>query len=161
MKYLKVPIALAFLLSACAETTTTPVSKNQFLLSTSGAPACSSTGTQQVASKMAAVETIRKGYSRFIIQGAQSQNNVSAIQTAPTGAYTTGNIYNNGFGNSYYSGTTTYTGGGVMLTGSHDVSLLVKMLRRGDPGYSSGVDARGVLGEEWEELVEKGITTCT
>jgi hypothetical protein len=153
-------LALATLaVTACASTSTTHVSRNQIIINTSAAPACGSAGATRVASRMAAVETLRNGFERFIIQGAGQANNVSVINRPPTGAYTTGTF--NTFGNTTYgNATTTYTGGGPMLVGQHDANLLVLMLNPGDAGFSNGVDAKRVLGDDWEKLVERGIRTC-
>ena len=152
-------IAALALLSSCAHTSVTPISRNQIMISTSAAPVCHVSGAQAVAAKMAAVETIRHGFERFVIGGARSANNVRAFQMGPTGSHTTGTF--NSFDNTTYgSATTTYTGGGVILTGSNDASLLVTMFNRGEPGYSNAIDARSVLGPEWQEFVEKGVNTC-
>jgi hypothetical protein len=154
--------AIGILLTAtgCASTSVTPLTNNKFLLQTSAAPACGASGAQEVATQMAAVETLRRGYDRFIITGTDSQSNVSVIQTNPTAAYTTGTF--NSYGNTTYGNMqTSYYGGGPMVVGTHDASLLVLMLRKGDPEYGSGVDARTVLGSDWQELVSKGINTCS
>ncbi|QYK43168.1 MAG: hypothetical protein KF887_08750 [Paracoccaceae bacterium] len=153
-----IPFAI-FLLSSCASTSVTPVARNQIIINTSAAPVCGSSGAQGVAARMAAVETIRRGFERFVIVGAQSANNVGVIQRSPTYATTTGTLQN--YGNTTYgNATTTFGGGGPMIYGSHDAALGVVMLNRADPGYSNGVDAKGVLGPKWQEMVEKGITTC-
>lgn len=151
------PIFLA--LAACVETSVTPVARNQFLLSTSAAPVCGASGAQGVAARMAAVETLRRGFERFIIVGAGSQNNVGVMQTRPTSAYTTGSF--NTYGNTTYGNqTTTFYGGGPVVYGTHDASLAVVMLNKGDRDYQNGVDAKQTLGPKWSELVEKGIKTC-
>jgi hypothetical protein len=108
---------------------------------------------------MAAVETLRNGYARFIIQGSGGASNVQVVQTAPTGAYTTG-TFNTFGGTTYGRSQTTFTGGGPMVFGTHDTDLLVLMLNPSDPNYANGVDAKQVLGTNWEELVAKGIRTC-
>lgn len=152
-------IASVSIVAGCAKSTVTPVAKNQFILSTSAAPVCGSTGAQKVASKMAAVETLRRGYDRYIIAGAQNANNVSVINRAPTGATTTGTF--NTFGNTTYgSANTTYYGGGPMVMGSHDAQLAVVMFRRGERGYENALDAKQLLGADWEELVKSGAKTC-
>ena len=146
-------------LTACVETAVTQTASNQFLLSTSAAPVCGRTGAMKVASQMAAVETLRRGYPRFVILGAASQNNVSVINRAPTYAYT--NSTYSGYGNTLYgNSTTTFGGGGPMIVGSNDADMNVLMLRPGDPGFERGVDARTTLGAEWEQLVKSGIKGC-
>ncbi len=156
---LKITIAASFLLG-CAATHVTPISQKRFILSTSAAPACGRIGAQKVALKMAAVETLRKGHPRFLILGQKSANNVSVIDTAPTGSYTTGTY--DVYGNTVYGRSqTTYTGGGPIVFGSNDADLNVLMLAPGDNGFDQGVDAKSILGENWKTLVEKGVHTCT
>jgi hypothetical protein len=158
---MRVVLAASALLlaAACVSTDVTQLSRNEFVITTSAAPACGTGGARRVVARMAAVQTIRNGYDRFIIGGAQSQSNVRAIPMAPTTAYTTGQATT--YGNTTYgSATTTYSGGGVMYYGSNDASLRVLMLRPGDPGYDDGLDARSVLGPDWERLVRDGIRTC-
>ena len=146
-------------LTACVSSSVTPLSQNQFILNTSAAPVCGSAGSAQVASRMAAVETLRRGFDRYVIQGAQSQNNVQTYYAPPTGSFTNASF--TGYGNTVYgSGTTTYYGGGPMVMGTHDTGLAVLMLRSGEPGYNNALDARAVLGPEWQELLERGIRTC-
>lgn len=108
---------------------------------------------------MAAVETLRNGFERFMVQGAGQSSDVSVINRPPTGAVTTGTF--NTFGNTT-TGTanTRFTGGGPMVIGQHGANLLVLMLNPGDPGFPDGVDAKQVLGADWEKLVEQGIRTC-
>lgn len=157
MRKIIMGVAVAVTLSACAKTSVTPIANNQFLLSTSAAPACGRSGAAKVAAKMAAVETLRKGYPRFIILGAGSANNVRAVSTGPTYASTYGNV--DAFGN--YSGRTTFTGGGPVFYGTNDAELRVLMLKPGDQRYSQGVDAKATLGENWKEIAEKGVQTCS
>ena len=160
MKNIVVSLAIAATaVAGCAKTSATQLSQNQILISTSAAPACSRSSTANVASKMAAVETLRRGFSRYVILGTRSDDSVRAVSTGPTYATTTGQysaVGNTVVGNS----TTTYGGGGVIFTGSRDADLHVLMLRENDPGFSQGVDAKLVLGEKWQELVTKGINTC-
>ncbi len=153
-------LTLACALAACASTSVTPVSRNEVLISTSAAPACGRSGATRVASQMAAVETIRRGFERYVVLGAQAENNVQAITTGPTYANTSGTL--NTFGNSTFGSTTTTFGGSqTVLTGSNDADLRVLMLNRGDQGYQQGIDARLVLGADWDRLVAEGVNTCS
>jgi len=160
MRVILFSICVLLTVAGCATTSVTPLANNKFLLQTSAAPACGSTGAQKVAAQMAAVETLRQGYDRFIITATDSQSNVSVIQTAPTASYTTGTF--NTYGNTTYGNMqTNYFGGGPLVVGTHDASLLVLMLRKGDPEYGNGIDARSVLGPGWQELVADGVNTCS
>lgn len=154
-----ITLAATILLTACVSTDVTQLTRNEFIISTSAAPACGTSGARRVVNRMAAVETIRQGYDRFVIAGARSENNVRAVNTGPTSAYTTGQATT--YGNTTYgSATTTYSGGGVLYTGSNDADLHVVMLRPGDAGFDNALDARETLGPEWQRLVEEGVRTC-
>lgn len=145
-------ITALILVAACASTDVTPLSRNEFLITTSAAPACGTSGARRVVTRMAAVQTIRNGYDRFVIAGARTQNNVTVVPTGPSSAYTTGQAMTHG-DMTYGSATTTYSGGSVMFFGSNDADLHVIMLRPGDAGYENGIDARQALGPDWERLV--------
>ncbi|MFD0859222.1 hypothetical protein [Roseovarius aquimarinus] len=146
--------------SACASTSVTPVSRNEFLLNTSAAPVCGTSGAAKVASEMAAIETLKAGYDGYRIRGAHSDNNVQVVQTAPTGASTTSSYNVSGNGLSGQANT-TFTGGGTIITGGYDQSIAVRMYKRSEAGYERAIDARKALGENWEEAVQNGVSTCT
>lgn len=147
-------------IAGCTSTSVIPVSQNEFILNTSAAPACGGAGAARVATQMAAVETLRSGKTRFMIVGTQSQNNVRVMQTAPTGAYTTSNY--SAYGNSLSgSSNTTFTGGGPLIFGEHSQQMAVRTFSPGDPGFRNAVDAKRVLGPDWEAKIEKGVKTCT
>src|SRR6185312_3798269 len=73
--------SLSAALAGCASTSTIPLSQDTFQITASAAPACGTAGAQQVAFKQAAVETIRRGYDRFVIVGGQASSNV--VGTTP------------------------------------------------------------------------------
>ena len=158
MKYqLPSVLGLLFFLGGCAATTATDLSRTQFILSTQAAPACGRTGAQRVATNMAAVEVLRRGFDRYFIVDARTQNNVSVVRTGPTYANTTFTGLNTGFGTA----NTTFGGQQTIVAGSNDAELLIVMVEPGSRGYDDALDARQILGPEWEELVENGIKTCT
>ena len=149
-----------WLFAGCASSTVTPVSKNEFMLDTSGEAMCGRSGTVKVATKMAAVETIRAGYDGYIILNTQSQNNVQVVQTAPYGASTSSTYYGSG-NTTYGQSNTTFYGGDPMILGEYSERLLVRMFRRNEESFANAVDAREYLGDGWAELVESGVRTCT
>lgn len=67
---------LGLTLAGCASSSTIPIAQDTFQVTASAAPICGSQGAQQVAVKQAAVETIRRGYDRFIVVGGQASANV-------------------------------------------------------------------------------------
>lgn len=125
-------------------------------------------GAQQVALKTAAIETLARGYDRFVIAGARSANNLRIVGRAPvtanTWSNTTGTVQT--FGRSAtYSGTGSSTtriyGGTPIIGGSHDQGLAVRMFKPDDPGYDQALSAKQTLGPKWQEAVQKGAPrTC-
>jgi hypothetical protein len=160
MKIIYLGFATLFAVSGCATTSVTPVAKNQVIISTSAAPACGRSGAAKVAARMAAVETLRRGYQRFTIVGTNSANNTQIIRSGPTYA----NTYSSASfrGNSMYGNSTTYFGGQqTFVVGSHDAELLVVMFKQGEAGFNNAVDAKFELGGDWEELVKEGVNSCS
>lgn len=151
--------AAALLLAGCASSSIVPMSKNRVAINTRAAPICRTTGATSVATKMAAVETIKRGYERFIVLGFGAQNNTRVVTTGPTYSTTTGSA--RVFGNSVYgSSRTKYGGQMTTLAGGNDAQMEVVMLNRGDSGFEQGVDAKDTLGPDWRKVVEDGINTC-
>lgn len=140
-----------------------PVSKDTVVISSRAAPICGAQGAQKVAFRQAAVETIRRGYDRFLIVGGQYQNNVGVVGYTPVVAHTTSMATATGYGNmatAHGTATTTYSGGQPIIAGSHRQGLAVKMFHEGDPAGSNALSARAELGPEWAEYVESETVTC-
>src|SRR5262245_17420480 len=101
---------LACLLVGCARSSVMDLDSNTIQISTSAAPACGSQGAQEVAVKRAAIETLIRGYDRYVILGGAHQNNVGVVGYTPLTANTYGSGTVNAYGNNaYLSGrSTTY-----------------------------------------------------
>ncbi len=162
----------AVALTGCARTSVMPLAADTVQVTVEAAPVCGQTGAQQVALKTAAIETINRGYDRFVIAGGSYQDNVGVIGTTPLisnststststfNAYQYGNTIQ-GTSQSYGSGTTITSGGQPIIGGSHDQVLVVKMFHEDDKNAENAVDARGILGEDWWKIVESGApNTC-
>jgi hypothetical protein len=137
---------------------------NTVQISTSAAPVCGAQGAQQVATTRAAIETITRGYDRYVILGAQAQNNVGVVGYTPITANSYGSGTVNAYGNTatYNGQTNTFvTGGQPIIAGSHDQALTIRMFGASDPQGANAVDARHVLGPDWQKIVAKGPkATC-
>ena len=158
MKTLSLLLLTAATLTACARSEAIRTSGNTLMIQTSAAPVCGSQGAARVASNMAAIETIKAGYDSYIILGGASANNVTTTQL-PGQAQTQGNLtYGGGYGT--YNATTTYTPGPVIVSGSHDQSLAVRMFKQGEPGSENAIPAKATLGADWEDKVKNGAMTC-
>lgn len=154
MRYIFVALAGALIISGCARSEAVRTSANTMIIQTGAAPVCGGTGALRVAQQLAAVETIRAGYDRYIITGGQAQNNV-VVNQMPGSFRTTGT-----YGAGFYQARTTYQPGATIVSGSHDQGLAVVMFREGDAGAQQAVSAREMLGPDWSEKVKNGIRTC-
>jgi hypothetical protein len=146
-------------LIGCASSSVMDLDANTVQISTSAAPVCGAQGAQQVATTRAAIETINRGYDRYVILGADAQNSVGVVGYTPVIAntYTNGNI--NAYGNTAtYSGqsNTFVSGGQPIIAGSHDQALTIRMFGANDPQGANAVDARRVLGPDWQKIILKG-----
>jgi hypothetical protein len=147
-------LVLVLALAGCARGEAVRTSANTMVIQTGAAPVCGGPGALRVAQQLAAIETIRAGYDRYIITGGQAQNNVTVSQMP--GSYSTTGTY--GYGS--YQGTTTYQPGPTVVSGSHDQGLAIVMFREGEPGAQQAVSARSALGADWQEKVKSGVRTC-
>ena len=67
--------AAALSLNACAYSSVQDMSRSTFQISTTAAPVCGKSGAAKVASKIAAIEVIKRGGDRFLL--ATSENSKS------------------------------------------------------------------------------------
>ena len=125
-------------LTACAQTEIIQTAKNQAVVSTSAGPVCGTAGALRVANQMAAVATLRQGYERFSLSGVGTDSNVQVHQ----------------FPGSTYTPPTT------VVTGRNSAQMQVFMMNTGDSGYQNALDAKRVLGPNWQKKVADGITAC-
>jgi hypothetical protein len=146
-------------LAGCASSSVLDVASDTIQISTSVAPVCGQAGAQAVASKRAAIETLS-----YMVLGADAQDNVRVVGTTPITANTYSNGTINGYGNTAtYSGQshTTFGGGYPIVAGHHEQSLMIRMFRAGDPGSERAVDAKRILGPDWEEQLQSSSRgTC-
>jgi len=77
-------LALALVLGACARGAAVRTSANTMIGQTSAAAVCGGQGALAASQRLAAIETIRAGYDRYIITGGEAQNNVRVSQMPGT-----------------------------------------------------------------------------
>lgn len=138
-------------LASCTSASAIRTSEDTAIIQVSAAPICGASGAVRSSQKSAAIETIRAGYDSYIIAAAQSQNNVSVDQLP--GHYTL-NVQGNQNG---WNGNTTYTPGPLIIHGTHDQALGIKMFH-GKP--AGAIDARTMLGPKWQKIVKNGVMVC-
>ncbi len=149
---LSILIVSGAFLSGCAQTSTMPLNANTVRISVSAAPICGMGGAQKVALQMAAIETIRKGFDKFVIFNGQYQANPEVVGYSPMTAQT------HTFGNSSY---TTVSGGGPIVMSQHNQGITVRMFKQGQQGSDQALSAKDTLGKKWKELVKEGVSTCS
>jgi hypothetical protein len=151
------------LLLGCARAGVMPLAQDTVQITSSAAPVCGNLRAQKVALQRAAVETIRRGYDRFIIVAGQSQSDIRVVGYTPTTAQTSGVATATAHGRTvtaHGTATTTVTGGQPIYGGSHQQGLIVKMFKDGDSAGANAVSARETLGPEWQDAVRKNKWTC-
>ena len=157
-------VVLPLVLTGCVRSAVTPLSANTIEITSSAAPACGRIGAQKIACQRAAIETIKRGYDKYIIAGGNYQNNVGVAGYTPVVANSYGSATASSFGNTTAirgQSTTTVSGGTPIIAGSHDQGIVVRMFRDGDPQGANAISARDALGPTWPELIKKGlVTTC-
>lgn len=154
---------LTVALSACVRTSTMPLAADTVQITARAAPACGAEGAEKVAIKQAAIETLKAGYDRFIVIGGAAQNNVAVVGTTPVVANTYGSATAYGYGNTataYGQSTTTYSGGTPIFAGSRDQSLVVKMFHASDPQSVNALDAKVLLGPDWQTAMNEKNNNC-
>ena len=164
MRYNLVVVAVALLLAGCASSSVTDLDSNTVQISTSAAPVCGAGGAQKTAARRAAIETLKRGYDRYVIMGSAYENNVGVVGHTAVTANTQGTGTITSDGNTAYlrgQSTTSYSGGSPIFGGKHEQQLTVRMFRVSDPGAERALDARKVLGPDWQEALKGGSRgTC-
>ena len=150
-------------LSGCVASSTLPLSADTVQITTQAAPVCGAAGAQKVALKRAAGETINRGFDRFIIVNGQLQASTQLVGYTPVVAQSTGSATAWGNGNTAYAtgqSTTTYSGGMPITATSHSQGLVVKMFKEGDPAGQMALDAKSILGPDWQKAIKDPNPTC-
>ena len=137
-------LAACLAIVGCVRSAVMPLAADTVQITTDAAPVCGRTGAQNVAFQRAAVETIKRGFDKFIVLGGQSDSSLAGF--TPVTASRIGN--------------TVIVGGGVPMV-RHGTGIVIKMFRDGDPAGANAIDARGSLGPKWQDAVREGGTvTC-
>lgn len=145
-------IVMVILITGCARTSTMPLSRNVVQVTVNAAPVCGTAGAQRVALRVAAAETVNRGFERFIIGGAEQS---SELIVAGGGTSNTRVTF---IGNTAYATTTSSP---PIFMHRRNQVINVVMLNRGDIGFENGLDAKQTLGSDWQKKLDtSGLTTC-
>ena len=134
MRYVFAWVILATAIAGCTKTSSIQLADDLVHVVTDTAPICGRSGAQEVAFEQAAVATIKYGYDRFLIIA----DDTVALNTGSS---------------QFYDTTFKHT--------AYTQSFVIKMFSGADAQAQNAIDARTVLGPEWQEVVEAGgPTTC-
>ena len=151
-------------LGGCASSSVLDVASDTIQVSTSAAPVCGQSGAQAVAAQRAAIETLKRGFDSYVITDGKAENNVRVVGHTPVSANTQTNGTINGYGNyATYNGqsNTTFSGGMPIIGGHHEQALMIHMFHQGEVGSDRAIDARRVLGPNWQKLMKSSaMGTC-
>ncbi len=148
-KLKSVALCGALFLAGCASASVMDLDANTVQVSAGAAPVCGAIGAQNYAVKTAAYQTLRRGFDKYIIGGAQATAQERFAGYTP--------MYANSYGN-----TTMITGGEPIMMTEHGQNLVVHMFHATDPGAENAIDAKTTLGPDWQKIMAKGPgVTCT
>lgn len=133
-----VPLLVLLVAAACSEATVQPVSQNTFRIATPDAEICGLNRSREIALDMAAVEVLRQGASHFIILSEDSETAFDGVSLERD-----------------FDDLLT----GISVDTRTEQSLLVRVLRPGDPLFENGLAAQQILGPNWRQTVAEGAST--
>lgn len=136
--------ALCVAFGGCAGASTIPLAQDTVQITARAAPICGAVGAEKIAIRQAAVETIRRGYDRFIVLNAQAGGTYAG--STPIVVQRLG------------GGMAMASGGTPMIAPNQ--GLVVKMFKDSDPAASNALSARDTLGADWQDQVKKNTINC-
>jgi hypothetical protein len=140
-------VAASLTLGACVRSAVAPLADDTIQITTDAAQSCGRSGAEAVAMRRAAIETIQRGYDKFVVLRHTADNSVAGY--APFTASRVGKA----------GSAIIVTGGGPIYRNSQ--GLIVKMYRAADPAAANAIAARNALGPQWQETVKESTrTTC-
>eukprot|EP00435_Cladocopium_sp_Y103_P078755 s1_g2494.t1 len=150
----------AMLLASCATPATSPVKSfaapvddnNIHFIKASAPLTCTHEATEATAMKIAAIETLRLGHDRFKVLLSETSDNIKSMTSQVIIPRTI--PYGNG------QTFTTFVPAGYTRTGTRDGVLIIKVVHADDADTDGSINARGLLGPNWESLMETGINSC-
>ncbi|MGL3210746.1 hypothetical protein [Bradyrhizobium sp. BR 1433] len=137
-------VALSAALGGCAGASAIPLAQDNVQITARAAPICGAAGAEKIAVRQAAIETIRRGYDRFIVMNAQA--GASYAGSTPVVVQNLG------------GGVAMASGGTPMFAPNQ--GLVIKMFKDGDPASANALPARETLGPDWQGQVKKNTINC-
>lgn len=158
-------LMLLLVLGGCTSSSVMDLDANTVQVSAASAPICGPSGAQKLAIKNAAYQTLKRGFDKYVILNGRATSQQRLTGFTPRYANTTssGQYYGNDSMGTYTgSSNTVITGGQPIVVTAHGQDVTVRMFHNSDPGAENAVDAKRVLGPDWQKIMAKGPgITCT
>lgn len=129
----------ALSLTACAEQSAMRLDNNTVRVRTSTAPIYGAVESEKRAMTLAAQETLRAGFDRFIIVSGGSEFRQNTLAVLPGQASGSFNQYGGGF---------QATGPRPIAMNRFETGLVIKMFHDGEPAGANAISAREILRTE-------------
>ncbi len=150
--------ALTMTLGACVQSSVMQMNADTVQISTRSAPICGLADTGRIAMRRAAVETLNRGFDKYIVLDVNSGRELAGFMggSSQTSATATAMPYSNTVN---AEATTTYSPPQPLF--AHRDTVMVRMFHDSDADGGNAIPARGILGPDWEKIVaKKGGSTC-
>ena len=135
-------------LAGCIRTNAMQLDADTVAVTATAAPACSAASAQRIAYEDAAIQTLRDGFSSFIVLGFNGQENPQLVGATPLVATT--------YGSPSFS-STTVSGGYPIIMSRHEQQIVVRMFHASDAASGQAVSARAALGPDWADKLANGV----
>ena len=136
-------LAAVIFLTGCAEQSAMRLNADTVRINVSTAPIYGALEPERRVMLLAAQETLKNGYDRFIIVNGQSDYRSNVLGTIPGQA--SGSYVSGPYGSSGYIQA---TGPSEIAMPRFEMQVIVKMFREADAGASNAISARQVVAEK-------------
>lgn len=141
-------VIAAVSLSGCAEQAATRLAGDTVRLHISTAPIYGALEPQRRAMRMAAEETVKNGYDKFMIVDSANAYRPNVIGQTPAQYQSSSHATvagGPGGISGYGASQATYTGPRTIAMPRFESDVIVKMFKAADPAGSNAIDAREIL----------------
>lgn len=150
VKMMSAAVVVSLFVAGCAEQSAVQLAQDTVRLHISTAPIYAALEPQRRASLMAAQETVKRGYDKFIVVDNANGYKPNVIGFSPAQYQSTGSANvvgnDNGFAGSSQS-RSTYTGAAPVAMPRFESDTIIKMFKVEDPAGANAFDARQILAQ--------------
>jgi hypothetical protein len=136
-----------FVMSACAEQSAMRLSQDMVRINVSTAPIYGALEAQKRAYRLAADETVKLGYDKFLIVDGSDTFKQNVLGQSAGYYQSTGQATIVG-GVGQATSQATYVGPQTIAMPRYESAILVKMFRNGDPASENAIDARQIVAQK-------------